>query len=90
MPPNSFFYPLVKLLEVMVYLNAFLAIFNLLPVPPLDGSRILPSFCHPQEESFTKTMWPYGSMILLALIFTGGLSWMLPIVAGFVGVRPPS
>ncbi len=85
-PPNSFFYPLVKLLEVMVYLNAFLAVFNLLPVPPLDGSRILPSFLPPSGREFYEDyVAPYGSIILLALIFTGGLSWMLPIVAGFVG-----
>lgn len=87
MPKDSFFFPIVKLGEAMVYLNAFLALFNLLPIPPLDGSQIFPSLLpRSGQEFYEDYVAPYGSMILLALIFTGGLQWMLPVASFYVNL----
>ena len=55
-----------------VYVNALLAAFNMIPVPPLDGSRILlallPSFWHPILAPIER----YGFVIILLLLFLGG------------------
>lgn len=59
-------------LERFVYVNALLAAFNMIPVPPLDGSRILlallPSFWYPILAPIER----YGFVILILLIFLGG------------------
>jgi Zn-dependent protease len=64
-------------------LNALLAVFNMLPIPPLDGSRVadglMPSSLRPTWERFT----PYGPFLLLALLILpqqfglGFLRWPL-------------
>lgn len=53
------------------YLSTGLAVFNLIPIPPLDGSKVLTSFL--SEEMFFKLMRyeRYGMLILLALSFSG-------------------
>ena len=58
--------------ERFIYVNALLAAFNMIPVPPLDGSRILlallPSFWYPILAPIER----YGFPILILLIFLGG------------------
>ena len=60
---------LPAIFQSIVYINLLLAVFNLLPIPPLDGSHILFSFL-PRSMSRIKTLLQqYGLMILFVLIF---------------------
>lgn len=59
------------LLLNLILINLFLAIFNLLPIPPLDGSRILEGILEGEALRTFKKIEPYGFMILIAVIYLG-------------------
>ncbi|GAW93909.1 site-2 protease family protein [Calderihabitans maritimus] len=64
------FYIKQFLFAVVMY-NIILAVFNLIPVPPLDGSKILAGLLPPQHTGIIYQLETYGPLILLLLIFTG-------------------
>ncbi len=68
-------------LQTGVIINLALAIFNLIPVPPLDGSKILLGFLpYPQAYKFAK-LEAYGPIFLLILVLSGIIGKVLfPIV----------
>ncbi len=84
---NSYFYPLSYMLNIMVMINVGLAIFNLIPIPPLDGGRIIVGLL-PKDMAYKwARIEPYGFIILLALIFTGMIQVVLfPAIHGIVNV----
>ncbi len=61
--------PLAMMLQMSVVLNIGLAVFNLIPVPPLDGSKILMGLLPASQAIAYSRIEPYGFFILLALIF---------------------
>jgi Zn-dependent protease len=73
--------PIAKLLSVMLLLNLTLGLFNLIPVPPLDGSHVLESLLpHQMAEAYAQVR-PYGVILLLALLWLGVFSSiLLPVV----------
>jgi Zn-dependent protease len=77
------FYPiegLALILYFIVYINCLLAVFNLIPIPPLDGSGILMGFLSDEAAQRYDRIRPFGFIILLALIYLGLLRIvMLPI-----------
>ncbi|CEK11211.1 site-2 protease family protein [Legionella hackeliae] len=60
-----------------VIINLLLAYLNLIPIPPLDGSRILASLLPPRQAYVYQKIEPWGFFILLLLMFTGILSWLI-------------
>ena len=67
-----------RMLLGFVVVNAALAVFNMLPIPPLDGSRLLPLVLPPAGRRWFARVAPYGFFILIALIFIfeGALSFL--------------
>ena len=66
--------PLAVFLYQLVGLNVLLAVFNMIPVPPLDGGNVLAGVLRgPLAEAFER-LRPYGFLILYALILSGALN----------------
>lgn len=63
-----------NLLAWGIQINAMLAVFNLIPIPPLDGSKVVVGLLPPQLAVSYARLQPFGMLILLALIFTRTLS----------------
>ncbi len=59
-------------------INIILGAFNLIPIPPLDGSRVLTGFLPEKAQIALARMEPYGFFIIIILLFTGLL---YPVIA---------
>jgi Zn-dependent protease len=79
--------PLVRLMLLGMQLNVLLAVFNLVPLPPLDGSHILEwSLPGGMGHRYMRAVAPYGAFILLVLVMTGGFRFLLPIMDFVMGI----
>jgi Zn-dependent protease len=61
----------VEVLSALIWINVILALFNLIPIPPLDGSRILESLLVGRQALTYSRLQPYGTLLLLGLLYTG-------------------
>ncbi|MDF1578386.1 MAG: site-2 protease family protein [Desulfobulbales bacterium] len=69
--PNIVLIPLYNMVAVSIWFNLVLCIFNLLPIPPLDGSRILAHFLPLRSAMLFYRLEPFGFIILLLLFYLG-------------------
>ena len=77
--------PLVMIVVAGIQMNVVLAVFNLVPIPPLDGSKVA-SYGLPGSfgDRYDRVMEPYGYMILLVLMMTGLLSYVISPITTWV------
>ncbi len=60
---------LARLLRIFIFVNVLLAVFNIVPLPPLDGSKVLARFLPPRAREVYRSWEPYGALFLLAIFF---------------------
>lgn len=72
--PGSLQEPVALFLDLMLSMNISLAVFNLLPFPPLDGSKVLETFLPASMQPILQTLEQYGFLILMALMYLGVFS----------------
>lgn len=68
---------IAEVVLLFAYMNLVLLFFNLIPIPPLDGSRVLPLFLSDRAMDTYHNIEQYGFIIIF------GALWLIPLVTGF-------
>ncbi|HMT07399.1 MAG TPA: site-2 protease family protein [Pyrinomonadaceae bacterium] len=78
-------------LNYLIFLNVSLAVFNLLPFPPLDGSKVLATFLPASFQPLFDMLEQYGFLILIVLVYmgiVGAIMWPFYILMRYLLVTP--
>lgn len=84
--------PMTPFLSIIVYANIMLAVFNMIPIPPLDGSKLLYVLLPKNAYQLQHTLERYGIFFLFAFIFFGAhlilpvVQWLFALFTGGQGV----
>lgn len=65
---------------IFCFINVLLMVFNLLPIPPLDGSKVAATFLPSEIKIQMLKIEPYGIFILIFLLYSGALNFISPIM----------
>ncbi|MFP5463295.1 MAG: site-2 protease family protein [Gammaproteobacteria bacterium] len=76
--------PLFFMAQAGIAINLILMVLNLVPVPPLDGGRVLTGMLPNRQAARFAALEPYGLMIVLALLMTGVLGRLLQPAIGLL------
>lgn len=79
--PMNFGAPLIKMATIGILINAFLFAFNMFPILPLDGGRVLDTFLPIKLSRSFQKVEPYGMWIVIGLVLLGGAPFVIWPVA---------
>jgi len=68
-----FLEPILLMLAFSIYINLLLALFNLMPLPPLDGGRVMMGLLPYRQAAILAKIEPYGMIIIIVLVFFADL-----------------
>ena len=80
---------LAEFLFTWILLNVVLAVFNIMPIPPLDGSKVLAMFLPPRAREVYRSWEPYGALFMLVVffVFPGAIFGLVePVVSGLLSL----
>ena len=79
-----------KILNLLAYINILLAAFNLIPIPPLDGSKIIMGFAPQSVNRVLNQIEPFGFFIVIGLLYLGFLNpvieFLQDIIVNFISL----
>ncbi len=76
--------PLIAMFSWSIMINSILAIFNMIPIPPLDGSKVLMGLLPPEQARYLARLEGAGFILIMILAFTGVLGKFIRFVQGLL------
>lgn len=76
--------PVSLMCQASIVINIVLCVFNLLPIPPLDGGRVAVGLLPYKQANLLSKVEPYGFFIIIALMISGVLTQAAPFLMGIV------
>jgi Zn-dependent protease len=70
----------IMLLSMIIFVSVLLGVFNLIPIPPFDGSRIVFAFLHGEAARFWMQLEQWGTLLVILLLFGGLMNFIYPVI----------